>query len=147
MKRWISLAVILVVGWASIGCATFPGFRDPEVYLVNVVPVGSTPFEQRVRVDLRLRNPDHRDCTFAGLDFVLELNGEPMLRGYASEGGTLPAYGELVVSTEASSSVIDLVRQFSALSDSERRRSGVDLYGRLHVDGIFQRTVYFESPY
>ena len=141
------VACSLWLGFAA-GCASLGvGFEDPEVYLVNVTPLSGTAFEQRVRIDLRLRNPNRDDISYTGLDFTLDVNGEPLARGYKREGGVLPGYGEQVVSVDASTTVIDLIRQFTALNDRDRRQMGYELHGRLHLDGTFRRSVDFRSSY
>ncbi len=143
----VAVLLGLLPGFAS-GCASVGfGFEDPEAYLVNVTPLSGTAFEQRVRIDLRLRNPNRDDISYSGLDLVLDVNGEPLARGYKREGGVLPGYGERVVSVDASTTVIDLIRQFTALNDRDRGQLGYELNGRLHLDGTFQRSVDFRSSY
>ena len=38
--------------------------ESPEVLLVNIIPLDTTMFEQRLKVDLRVRNPN--DFDFGG---------------------------------------------------------------------------------
>jgi LEA14-like dessication related protein len=147
MALWLAAILTLCLASGTGGASLGLGSYEPEVYLVNVTPLSGTAFEQRVRVDLRLRNPNRREIPFNGLDFVLDVNGEPMARGYNSEGGILSGYGEQVVSVDANTTVLDLIRQFGVLNDRDRKRRGYELRGRLHLAGAFRRSVDFSSVY
>ncbi|HBP89051.1 MAG TPA: hypothetical protein DD706_15295, partial [Nitrospiraceae bacterium] len=75
MKR-ISLALPFVCGILFlIGCNSLPALsvqpESPEVLLVNITPLDATMFEQRLQVDLRVRNPNDFDLEVTGLDFTL----------------------------------------------------------------------------
>lgn len=45
--------------------------EPPEVLVTNVTPAGGQRFEQRLQVDLRIRNPNDFDLAVTGIDFRL----------------------------------------------------------------------------
>lgn len=143
LASWL---VVFALVSSLAGCAGFGTPVAPEATLVNLVPLETTPFEQRVRVELRLRNLDRRDLSFHGLDFAIDVNGSPMLRGSSNEGGLIPGYGEILVSVEGSTTVVDLLRQFLAIGGAPRDDLGYDIRGRLHREGRWQQSVPFSSP-
>jgi hypothetical protein len=54
-------ALALAAGIGTGGCASLGLGAEPiEVNLVGLTPLPSTAFEHRLRVDLRLRNPNPR---------------------------------------------------------------------------------------
>lgn len=94
------------------GCASwFVHGEPPEVLVTDVTPLDSTAFEQRLKVDLRIRNPNDADLDVTGMDFRLELNGKRLARGLSNKSFTVPRLGETVSSVETSTSTFDLVRQ------------------------------------
>lgn len=116
---------------AVTGCATwFLKGEPPEVLVTNLTPLEATAFEQRLQVDLRIRNPNDFDVQMTGLDFHLDLNGNRLARGLSNKEVTIPRLSERVVSVEASTSTLDVIRQF--LSFSQQQGVGYSIKGVLH---------------
>lgn len=83
--------------------------------LVGLTPLPSTAFEHRLRVDLRLRNPNPREYRIDGIRFRLLVNGERLASGQAEVEAVLPRLGEVVVPVTATTTLLDLVNQIVAL--------------------------------
>lgn len=139
MRSRARLLIILLLA-AATGCASwFIRGEPPEVLVTNVTPLESTPFEQRLQVDLRVRNPNDFDLQVTGLDFRLELNGKRLARGLGNKEFAVPRLSDTVVPVETSTSTLDVVRQVLGLRKTQElayRVSGV-LYlkdGRLPFD-------------
>ncbi len=110
----LSVSLLLAsgcAGWLSHG-------EPPEVSVINLAPLDGTAFEQRLQVDLRIRNPNDYDLDVRGIDFRMDLNGKPFARGLGNRELTVPRLGEAVVSIETSTSMLDIVRQVLALRRS-----------------------------
>lgn len=126
-----TLALSLVLG----ACAALrPALQAPDVYVIEVTPLEGGMLEQRVRVDLRILNPNDFDMHVTGLDFELEVNETRLARGVSSETLIVPRLGEGVVSVIASTTVFDLVRQFLTLKSSEDLELGYAIRGNLHLE-------------
>ena len=63
----------------------------PEVLVKNIAPLESTAFEQRLQVDLRVRNPNDYDVQATGVDFRLDLNGKRFARGLGNRSSSFHA--------------------------------------------------------
>jgi LEA14-like dessication related protein len=127
-----SLACILLV--AMVGCASWlMKGEPPEVLVTNITPLEGTAFEQRLQVDLRIRNPNAFDLLVTGIDFdfTLNLNGKRLARGLGNTGITIPRLSEAVVSVQTSTSTFDVVRQL--LTFSQAQDLSYDITGRLHL--------------
>ena len=125
------LAVILLVP----GCASWliKG-EPPEVLVTNVTPLDATLFEQRLRVDLRIRNPNDFDYHLTGIDFTLNLNGKRLARGLGNQEVMIPRLGDAVMTIDTSTSTLDIVRQLLQLS--QKQELAYDIKGILHsTDG------------
>ncbi|MFO0699665.1 MAG: LEA type 2 family protein [Nitrospira sp.] len=125
----ITLAVLFT------GCASwFIKGEPPEVLVTNVTPLDATMFEQRLRVDLRVRNPNDFDYHLTGIDFTLNLNGKRLARGLGSKEVTIPRLGDAVITIDTTTSTLDIVRQLVQLS--QKQELTYDIKGVLHsTDG------------
>ncbi|MGE3940106.1 MAG: LEA type 2 family protein [Nitrospirales bacterium] len=107
--------------------------ESPEVLLVNVIPLDTTMFEQRLQVDLRVRNPNNFDLEVTGLDFTLHLNNQRLARGLTNKAVTIPRLGDSVVSVETTTSTLDVIRQL--LNFREHQEVTYQVEGVLHLQG------------
>jgi LEA14-like dessication related protein len=117
------------------GCASwFIKGEPPEVLVTNVTPLDATLFEQRLRVDLRVRNPNDFDYHVTGIDFTLNLNGKRLARGLGNKEVTIPRLGDAVMTIDTTTSTLDIVRQL--LEFSQKQDLTYDIKGVLHsTDG------------
>lgn len=137
MKRF-SLALPFVCGILFlIGCTSATALsvqpESPEVLLVNIIPLDTTMFEQRLQVDLRVRNPNDFDLEVTGLDFTLHLNDQRLARGLTNKPSTIPRLGDAVISVETTTSTLDVIRQLLQLS--QRQDVAYQVEGILYVQG------------
>ena len=117
---------------AAVGCASwFVKGEPPEVLVTNIMPLEGTAFEQRLQVDLRIRNPNDFDLLLTGIDFTLNLNGKRLARGLGNTAITVPRLSDAVVSVQTSTSTFDVVRQL--LTFSQAQDLSYDIMGRLHL--------------
>jgi len=129
----------LVLGLALVaatlaGCASLGGGSEPiEVQLVSLTPLASTAFEHRLRVDLRLRNPNNRAYEIEGLRFVLDVNGNRLASGVSNESATLPRLGEVVVPVTTTTTLFDLVNQILAFGQQTQPHFEYQLRGKVFV--------------
>ena len=80
MPRILSLSC-LVIAASLTGCAGWLSPREPpEVLVTNITPLEGTAFEQRLQIDVRVRNPNDYDLQVTGVDFRLYLNGKRLAR-------------------------------------------------------------------
>jgi LEA14-like dessication related protein len=116
--------------------------EPPEVYLSDIAPVEIGLFEQRLRVELRILNPNDFALEVTGLDFQLDVNGIQLARGLSNEEITVPRLGESVVSVMTSTTVLDIVRQIDNLS--QQQEMSYEIRGRLHLGNAAVGSVPFE---
>ena len=133
----------LITVWAALalwvtGCATIPATTTPpNMSIVSIEPVEATPLEQTYRLKLRLQNPNDHALEITGISYVLEINGEPLLKGVSDESVTVPRFGEAIIELSGVSTLFGFMRQFQALQ--ERKTQGMDyrLSGKLVLENAF----------
>lgn len=110
------LLLLMVTLAALSGCASwFAKGEIPDVLLTNITPLDSTPFEQRLKIDLRVRNPNDYELQVTGMDIRLDLNGKRLARGLGNQAFTVPRLSDSVVTIETTTSTLDVVRQVLGL--------------------------------
>jgi len=116
--------VIALAGLLAVlnlpGCASWLMRGEaPEVLVTNVTPLEASAFEQRLQVDLRIRNPNDFDLAVTGIDFRLDLNGNRLARGLGNKELVVPRLSDAVTSVETSTSTLQVVRQLLSFSGDQ----------------------------
>jgi LEA14-like dessication related protein len=120
LRRWL---LSLWLGGAAVlaGCAGLVGGEPPRVNIVGLDRLAGEGFELRFNVKLRVQNPGDSPLEFDGLALDLDVNGRPLASGVSSAKGSVPRFGETVVSVPVSVNAVSAVRQMLGLSDGSLR--------------------------
>lgn len=125
-------------------CAGWRGdIEPPRVHLSDVGLLKPGLFEQRLRVDLRLVNPNDVDLTLDGLTFELEVNDEHFADGVSGQRVDIPRFGDATVTVEASATVLAMLRQVMALG--QRETITYRIAGKAYFDAPRRRVVPYEQ--
>ena len=93
--RAVSLSVSLAASAMLGGCSLFvPKFETPQLSVVNVELQKADLWEQRMKVRLRVVNPNDRPIPVKGLTCALEVAGEELAHGVSGASFNVPALGE-----------------------------------------------------
>ncbi|AOK28576.1 water stress/hypersensitive response domain-containing protein [Burkholderia singularis] len=107
------LTVLLTLG----GCAALT-MRDPvRVNVVGIEPLAGQGLEMRFNLKLRVQNPNDAPIDYDGVALDLELNGKPFASGVSDAQGTVPRFGEQVLSVPVTVSAFSVARQAFGLPD------------------------------
>ncbi len=131
--RFLLLAALLG------GCAQY---KPVDVFVVGLQPVAGAGLEQRVRVDLRIQNPNDQPITAKGMQVRLDVNGARLARGVSDAGFTIPRYGETTTSVVATTTLFDLAKQLAVLQGKQSFRYVLE--GDVYVEGL-GRSVSFHN--
>jgi LEA14-like dessication related protein len=135
VRRASTALVMLLAGIAACRSPIGESLEPPEVTLVNVTPMEATAFEQRVKVVLRLTNPNNEELAIEGMRFSLELNERPFTRGVSDEHISVPRLGEETIEVVATTTTMDLVRQVQAMAKRRDLDFPYFIEGRIFLDG------------
>lgn len=124
------------------GCAGLTSdLEPPEVSLAGLGFGRPGLFEQELRVDLRVRNPNDFEVAFDSLRFDLEVNQLQFARGRTAQSFNLPALGETVVPVTVSVPTSDLVERVMQLGVEQRL--DYKLTGAAELGTLFGVTIPF----
>ena len=116
--------------------------EPPDVSLAGLGFSRAGLFEQELRLDLRLRNPNDFALGVDGLRFTLELNDEAFAHGRTTSEVDLPALGETVVPVLVNVPTNDLLDRVMALG--AERRIDYRLRGEAELDSLLLGAIPFE---
>ena len=127
IRLWTGVLLLLLLS----GCASWFIKREPpDVLVTNMTMLDATAFEQRLQMDLRIRNPNDSDLAVTGIDFTLSVNGKRMARGLGNQEVTIPRLSDVVISVYTSTSTFDIIRQI--LSVWQQQDLAYEISGVFH---------------
>jgi LEA14-like dessication related protein len=116
IRRRLLLAGALALPALLAGCASVGlGWQKPEISLASVRLQNANLLEPRFLLGLRVRNPNAVPLDLEGLDFEVELNGQPFGTGHSAAPARIPAHGEGVVDVSLSTGLGRILRQAGQL--------------------------------
>lgn len=125
---FVVLTISLMAGCTHVTRETIP----PKVKLIGVVLQEVQLFEQRYQLTLRLQNPNEYSIKVRGIEFNVDLNGEPFAQGVANDTVTLPGFGETTAEVAVSSNILTLMRQLS----ENKNDISYSIHGKIKLDNI-----------
>ena len=138
---------ILGVGGLLAGCSLLvPKLETPRLSIVDVELLKSDLWEQRLKVRMRVQNPNHRALAVQGLSYTLEVAGEEFARGVSAASFVVPALGEAEFDMNVTASMASTLIQLLGRGP-EARGAPVDyrLVGKISLSGGWLRSIPFEQ--
>ncbi len=134
-RRWC----VGIGAWAAVpllaACAGLPLGEPVQVHVVGLEPLPGEGLELRMAVKLRVQNPNDAALDFDGIALTLDLGGMSFATGVSDRRGSVPRFGETVVTVPVSVAALAAVRQIVALAARERRKVDYALRGRISGTG------------
>ncbi|PNG12287.1 LEA type 2 family protein [Stutzerimonas stutzeri] len=111
------LALLSVLLLVLSGCAAFSQ-RDPlNVQVAGIQPLPGEGLELRMNVKLRIQNPNDMALDYNGVALDLEVNGRRLASGISDARGSVPRFGETVLSVPVTVSAFSAARQALGLAE------------------------------
>ncbi len=135
---------ILGCGLWLVACAgAFSHAEPPEVSLAGLAFDQPGLFEQRLRLDVRLRNPNDFDLDVQRVLFDLDVNGQGLGKAWTTDSFDVPAFGEAVVPVTVVVPTSDLIERI--MDFSVTRRLDYRLKGEVKLNNLAFGTFPFEQ--
>ena len=111
------------------GCASL---QPIDVIMAGVEPLQGQGLELRMLVKLRIQNPNDLPLDFNGVSLQMDVQGRRFATGVSDAVGSVPRFGETIVSVPVSISVFSIVRQAMDVATNEYRgKLEYEMTGRL----------------
>lgn len=113
---WLTAALgaLLLAGCATLGDAL-------RVNVVGVEPLQGEGLELRVAVKLRVQNPNESSIDFDGVAVDLDLDGKNVASGVSDQRGSVPRFGEALITVPVTVSAFNVARLLIGLTDAQSR--------------------------
>ncbi|SCY74320.1 LEA14-like dessication related protein [Nitrosospira sp. Nl5] len=134
MKRRILLILTLAV--ILSGCAVL-GLREPlRVAVAGIEPLEGKGMEARFAVHLRIQNHDDKPINYDGIALDLDLRGTGFASGVSNQGGTIPRFGETIITVPVTVPATAILRHAFGLATGDRTKADYRLRGKLGGQGL-----------
>ncbi len=124
--------LLLIVGAMVLqGCAGLQG-RDPlKVTVAGIEPLQGQGMEMRMMVKLRVQNPNDTPVDYSGVAVDMEVQGKSFASGVSDETGSVPRFGETVISVPVTIAAFKMVQQAIGLIRGGANKIQYEMKGKL----------------
>jgi LEA14-like dessication related protein len=106
MQRLFLPALIMVAALMLAACAAMPGREPVQVTVADIDSIPGEDLEMRMMVRLRVQNPNDTPIEYNGVYVKLEVLDKTFATGVSDEHGTIPRFGESIVSVPVTVSML-----------------------------------------
>lgn len=112
---WIPLFVL-----ALNGCSSLLTRDMPKVDVAGIESLPGLGMELRLAVKLRVLNPSETSIEYNGLFVEMDVQGKSFASGVSDQSGSVPRYGESIITIPITISALSIVRQAINLAGKDR---------------------------
>lgn len=130
--------ILLIFGWLYIlsGCATF-AVNDPlRISVAGMEPLEGKGMEARFAVQLRVQNHGDKPLDYDGVALDLDLRGMSFASGVSDQRGTIPRYGETIITVPVTVPATAIIRHVFGFATGDQTRVDYRLRGQLGGAGF-----------
>ena len=120
-----------LVALALTGCASLLPGDPPQVDVAGVEPLQGQGMEVRLLVKLRVINPNDTPIEYDGVYVEMDVRGKRFASGVSDARGTVPRFGEAVISVPVSVPALAMLRQALGMAQGDSKTITYAVSGRL----------------
>ncbi|HEX6828620.1 MAG TPA: LEA type 2 family protein [Burkholderiales bacterium] len=133
MRRSFLLIAVIIAVLNLGGCAAMPGREPIQVTVAGIESLPGEGLELRMMVKLRVQNPNDAPVEYDGVYVKLDVLDKTFATGVSDERGSIPRYGESVISVPVTISALRVALQTLGyvLNDNLPEKVNYKLSGKL----------------
>ncbi len=141
--RW---TVTLIAALLS-ACASQPKLEAPNLSVIGIEMLDSSLFTQRLKVRVRVQNPNDRELPVKGVSAKLEIAGEEFASGVSANSFVVPAFGEAEFDLLVDASMARTLIRMVGKSKQDQPRESLDyrMSGKVSLSSGFVRSIPFDE--
>ena len=109
--RGFRCAVYVVAAILLSACAALQRTDPLQVTVAGIEPMQGQGMELRMLVKLRVQNPNDVPIDYNGVSLKIDVQGNTFAIGVSDESGSVPRFGESVISVPVTTSAMRMVHQ------------------------------------
>lgn len=118
------------------GCATFGPDEPLRISVAGIEPLEGKGMEARFAVQLRVQNHSNLPLDYDGIALDLDLRGTSFASGVSDQRGTIPRFGETIITVPVTVPATAIVRHVFGLATGDRTKADYRLRGRFGGPGF-----------
>jgi LEA14-like dessication related protein len=124
-------AALLALCLGLAACATLAPSTPPRVDVVGIEPLAGQGLELRLAVKLRVLNPNDAPLQYDGVFVEMDVRGQSFASGISNERGTVPRYGETVLTIPVTVAAMAALRQALGIAGGDHSPISYQVRGKL----------------
>src|SRR4026207_252238 len=105
-SRQFRRVVYVVVAILLSACAALQRTNPLQVTVAGIEPMQGQGMELRMLVKLRVQNPNDAAIDYNGVSVKIDVQGKTFATGVSDESGSVPRFGESVISVPVTASAV-----------------------------------------
>jgi LEA14-like dessication related protein len=139
-------AGFMVVALLMSGCSLFaPKLEKPKLSVVNVELQKSDLWEQRLKVRMRVENPNDRPIPVKGLTVALDIQDQEVAHGVSGASFNVPALGEAEFDMNMTANMAGALMKLLGSGNQLGDRIDYRIKGKLSLSEGLLRSIPFED--
>jgi LEA14-like dessication related protein len=127
-------------------CVPTSKFTPPRLSVVDVQIESSDLWEQRLKVRMRVQNPNDRRLPVKGLEYIIEVEGQQFASGVSAASFVVPAMGEAEFDMNVTTNLAGtLIKLLGRGSDGLGQSVSYRLTGKVALSEGLMRSIPFEE--
>ena len=141
MRAIAAAATVALLG----GCALAPRLATPTLTIVGVKLEGSDLLAQHLRVRVHVQNPNDRTLPIKGIEYALDLDGQPFATGESASSFVVPALGEAEFDVNVTTNMAGTLVRLLARPPDARASVPYRLTGKISLSAGWLQSIPFEQ--
>jgi LEA14-like dessication related protein len=135
---------LLLLAIALSGCALFvPKLQTPQLAIVDIQVIKANFMQQRLRVRMRVQNPNDRTLPIQGLSYTVYLGGQEFATGVSDASFVVPALGNAEFNMDVTANAAGAL--FAVLSKPHGQGIDYRMKGRVELSHGWLHSIPFEQ--
>lgn len=142
MRAWRLAVAVIGVLWLA-GCSVLPQFETPKLSVIGIEMQSADIFSQRLKVRMRVLNPNSRELPVKGIRYRIEVNDAELGQGLTDTPFIVPAMGEAEFDVQVTANMAGMLAKLL----SRRKSEALDyrLVGEVALSSGFLRRIPFDE--
>lgn len=140
-----AIAAAAAVALLSCGCALAPKFTTPTLTVVGVRLEGADLLAQHLKVRVHVQNPNDRKLPVKGIEYTLDVDGQPFATGDSAASFVVPALGEAEFDMNVTTNMAGTLVRLLARAPEERASVPYRLTGKISLSEGWLQSIPFEQ--
>ena len=142
-RRLLPLALLTTLLFTA-GCAVLPKFESPRLSVISMEMQSADIFSQRMKVRMRVLNPNARELPVKGISYRIEVNDSELGQGLTNVPFVVPAMGEAEFDVQVTTNLAGMLGKVLSRRGSQDQLQ-YRLVGEVALSSGFLRRIPFDE--